>query len=125
MANTMRKMATYLGLAEESGPEYDDYHDPDADAYPDHYDDDGDGEAPALTQIVTIQPRTYNDALSVGRHFRNGVPVIMDLTGIPDEDAKRLVDFAAGLIFGCRGGIERVASKVFLLSPPGVEVRNT
>src|SRR5204862_7424383 len=68
-------------------------------------------------RITTLQPRSYNDARSIGEHFREGVPVIMNLTEMDDGDAKRLVDFAAGLIFGLRGSIERVTNKVFLLSP--------
>ena len=75
-----------------------------------------------LSRIVTVHPRTYNEARTIGEHFRDGVPVIMNLTDMEDVDAKRLVDFAAGLIFGLRGTIERVTSKVFLLSPAGVNV---
>ncbi|MHB8340547.1 MAG: cell division protein SepF [Mycobacteriales bacterium] len=73
-------------------------------------------------RITTLQPRTYNEARSIGEHFREGVPVIMNLTEMDDGDAKRLVDFAAGLIFGLRGSIERVTNKVFLLSPRNVSV---
>ena len=75
-----------------------------------------------VTRIITVHPRTYNEARVIGEHFRDGVPVIMNLTEMEDVDAKRLVDFAAGLIFGLRGTIERVTSKVFLLSPPNVTV---
>ncbi len=73
-------------------------------------------------RITTLHPRTYNEARTIGEHFRNGTPVIMNLTEMDDVDAKRLVDFAAGLIFGLRGSIERVTNKVFLLSPEHVEV---
>jgi cell division inhibitor SepF len=73
-------------------------------------------------RITTLQPRTYNEARQIGEYFRDGVPVIMNLTEMDDGDAKRLVDFAAGLIFGLRGSIERVTNKVFLLSPQNVEV---
>jgi cell division inhibitor SepF len=73
-------------------------------------------------RITTLHPRTYNEARQIGEHFRNGTPVIMNLTEMDDTDAKRLVDFAAGLIFGLRGSIERVTNKVFLLSPEHVEV---
>jgi cell division inhibitor SepF len=75
-----------------------------------------------VSRIITVHPRTYNDARVVGEHFRDGVPVIMNLSDMEDVDAKRLVDFAAGLIFGLRGSIERVTSKVFLLSPHDVTV---
>jgi len=75
-----------------------------------------------VSRIVTVQPRTYNEARTIGEHFRDGIPVIMNLSDMEDADAKRLVDFAAGLIFGLRGAIERVTSKVFLLSPNNVVV---
>jgi cell division inhibitor SepF len=75
-----------------------------------------------LSRIVTVHPRTYNEARTIGEHFREGVPVIMNLSDMDDADAKRLVDFSAGLIFGLRGSIERVTNKVFLLSPANVSV---
>ena len=76
----------------------------------------------AMSRIVTLHPRTYNEAKVIGENFRDGVPVIMNLSEMSDSDAKRLVDFAAGLIFSVRGSIERVTNKVFLLSPPNVFV---
>ena len=75
-----------------------------------------------LSKITTLHPRTYNEARVVGENFRDGTPVIMKLTEMDDADAKRLVDFAAGLVFASRGTIERVTNKVFLLSPPNVTV---
>ncbi|WGW13316.1 cell division protein SepF [Saxibacter everestensis] len=75
-----------------------------------------------LRRITTIHPRSYNDAKAIGASFRDGTPVIMNLTDMDDSDAKRLVDFSAGLIFGLHGSIERVTAKVFLLSPEHVEV---
>jgi cell division inhibitor SepF len=78
--------------------------------------------APELARITTIHPRTYNEAKTIGEAFRDGIPVIMNLTDLDDADAKRLVDFAAGLVFGLHGAIERVTSKVFLLSPAHVEI---
>ncbi|PRY17543.1 cell division protein SepF [Kineococcus rhizosphaerae] len=78
--------------------------------------------AAELHRITTIHPRTYNEAKIIGESFREGVPVIMNLTDMDDSDAKRLVDFSAGLVFGLHGSIERVTNKVFLLSPQNVEV---
>ena len=75
-----------------------------------------------LSRITTLHPRTYNEARTIGENFRDGMPVIMNLSEMDDADAKRLVDFAAGLVFATRGTIERVTDKVFLLSPPNVEV---
>jgi cell division inhibitor SepF len=75
-----------------------------------------------LRRITTVHPRSYNDARKIGEAFRAGTPVIMNLSDMDDADAKRLVDFSAGLIFGLHGAIERVTNKVFLLSPAHVEV---
>lgn len=79
-------------------------------------------EAESLRQITTVHPRSYNDAKIIGESFRDGIPVIMNVTDMGEADAKRLVDFSAGLVFGLRGSIERVTSKVFLLSPSYIEV---
>jgi cell division inhibitor SepF len=75
-----------------------------------------------MYRITTLHPRSYNDARRIGEEYREGVPVIINLTGMDDNDAKRIVDFAAGLVFGLRGTIERVTNKVFLLSPANVDV---
>jgi cell division inhibitor SepF len=80
------------------------------------------GSSSDAYRITTLHPRTYNEARTIGEHFRDGTPVIMNLTEMGDGDAKRLVDFAAGLVFGLRGSIERVTQKVFLLSPANVDV---
>ncbi|UMG92109.1 cell division protein SepF [Nocardioides sp. TF02-7] len=80
------------------------------------------GTVAELSRIITLHPRTYNEARAVGEQYRDGTPVIMNLTEMDDADAKRLVDFAAGLIFATRGSIERITNKVFLLSPPNVTV---
>jgi len=148
MAGAMHKMAVYLGLVEDDR-QYDDGYDSYEEEYPGYEEqeeaqpgaaaeqanllagDPGAGatrvaaatvQATDLTRITTLHPRTYNEARTIGEHFREGTPVIMNLTEMVDSDAKRLVDFAAGLIFGLRGSIERVTNKVFLLSPANIEV---
>lgn len=75
-----------------------------------------------VAKITTLHPRSYNDAKRIGEDFRQGIPVIVNLTELGEVDAKRIVDFAAGLTFGLNGRIERVTSKVFLLSPANVDV---
>jgi cell division inhibitor SepF len=75
-----------------------------------------------LAKITTLRPKDYSEARTIGERFRDGTPVIMDLVSMDNADAKRLVDFAAGLVFATRGTIERVTAKVFLLSPPNVSV---
>ena len=79
------------------------------------------GGAAALSKITTLQPASYNEARTIGE-LRDGVPVIMNLTELDDAAAKRLVDFAAGLAFALRGSIDKVTSRVFLLTPADVEV---
>ncbi|MGH4023440.1 MAG: cell division protein SepF [Pseudonocardiaceae bacterium] len=79
-------------------------------------------EAHPLARIVTLHPHTYYEARPIGERYREGTPVIMNLTAMEDKDAKRVVDFAAGLAFALRGSIDKVTNKVFLLSPPNVDV---
>lgn len=79
-------------------------------------------ELPTINHIVTIHPRFYNEARNIGEHYRDGQPVIMNLSDMEESERKRLVDFASGLVFGHHGSIERVTSKVFLLTPPNVMV---
>lgn len=75
-----------------------------------------------LSRITTIHPRSYNDAKIIGESFRENIPVIMNVTDMADNDAKRLIDFSAGLAFALNGHIERVTDKVFLLTPANLEV---
>jgi len=147
MSGSMRKMGVYLGLLEDTD-RYDDepgsYDEHDGRGHNRMADSDradngrpssvsnisehrrtGSGPAAVvaeLSRITTLHPRTYNEARTIGENFREGVPVIMNLSEMDDADAKRLVDFAAGLVFAVRGTIERVTNKVFLLSPPNVSV---
>jgi cell division inhibitor SepF len=78
--------------------------------------------ASALSHITTLQPRSYRDARTIGERYRSGVPVIMNLTELEAAEAKRLVDFAAGLVFALHGGFDKVTNRVFLLTPANVEV---
>lgn len=79
-------------------------------------------DLPVLDRIVTLHPRFYNEARTIGEQYREGNPVIINLTDMDESERKRLVDFASGLVFGHHGTIERVTSKVFLLSPANVRV---
>jgi cell division inhibitor SepF len=74
-----------------------------------------------LKRIESITPLNYNDARPIGEAFRDGVPVVMNLSEIGDDDAKRLVDFSAGLVFAAHGSLRRITAKVFLLLPANVE----
>ena len=73
--------------------------------------------------IVTLHPRSYSDARQMAEHYREGNPVIINLDDMDESERKRLVDFASGLAFGLRGGIEKITSVVFLISPANVIVR--
>ncbi|MFB7248536.1 cell division protein SepF [Streptomyces populi] len=73
-------------------------------------------------RIGTVTPDSFRDARGIGELFREGVPVIINLTSMEASDAKRVVDFAAGLTFGLHGTIERVATRVFLLTPAHTEI---
>src|SRR5262245_24875099 len=73
-------------------------------------------------RIGTVTPDSFRYARVIGELFREGVPVIMNLTAMDAADAKRVVDFAAGLIFGLRGSIDRVSNRVFLLTPAATEI---
>lgn len=76
----------------------------------------------AMNEILTVHPTAYRDAQVIAVSFRDGVPVIMNLSRMGDDEAKRLIDFASGLTMGLNGRIERVTSKVFLLTPEHIEV---
>ncbi|WP_332662887.1 cell division protein SepF [Aeromicrobium sp.] len=143
MAGAMRKVGEYLGLVEQA--DFDDEFEDDIDDHapvsrqpavvrpapvssiddhrrPERRPERRASTASDLARIETVTPRTYNDARTVGEHYRSGVPVIMNLSEIDDDDAKRLVDFAAGLVFAVHGSINRVTAKVFLLSPENITV---
>ena len=143
MAGAMRKVGVYLGLLEDTDRFDDEYDDTDTgdgrDTRPVREVHQASGSSVTqlaerrrtgqvqtrpteLSRITTLHPRTYNEARTIGEQFREGIPVIMNLSEMDDSDAKRLVDFAAGLVFAVHGTIERVTNKVFLLSPPNVSV---
>lgn len=145
MANPLRKTMVYLGLADE---EFDDYvpdHGSSVPAVPQQHQQASQtqrnqqqaGRAPVtplrrptraaapaaeMNEILTVHPRQYKDAQVIAEHFREGIPVIINLSQMSESEARRLVDFASGLSQGLYGRIERVTNKVFLLSPSHVAV---
>jgi len=132
MSNPLRKTMVYLGLADEEG-EYDQHPSaptavtpaassaqrapvtPLRRATPNRQATPSD-----MNEILTVHPRAYKDAQVIAESFREGIPVIMNLSQMTESEAQRLVDFASGLSQGLYGRIERVTSKVFLLSPAHV-----
>lgn len=130
MANPLRKTMVYLGLADE---EYDEPT-PSAPVAPVPAPAANRApvtplrrpaapkQAPGMNEILTVSPRVYKDVQSIAEAFREGVPVIMNLSQMSEPEARRLIDFASGLASGLYGKIERVTNKVFLLSPEHVAV---
>jgi cell division inhibitor SepF len=132
MANPLRKTMVYLGLADE---DYEYEQAPAAPAAPVAQHAPAQPRAqvtplrraaraagPDMNEILTVHPRAYKDAQVIGEHYREGIPVIINLSQMSEPDARRLVDFASGLAVGLHGKIERVTAKVFLLSPQHVAV---
>jgi cell division inhibitor SepF len=144
MASMWKKAAAYLGLVEDYSDEYADLPEDvgPARAEPPRSDPtnvrritpvrpEPEPERPAAaasvrtvssSKVHVTNPTTFNDVEEVGEAFRSGVPTIMNLAGAGENVAKRLLDFASGLIFGLDGRIERVGDRVFLLTPSGVDV---
>jgi cell division inhibitor SepF len=142
MSNPLKKTMVYLGLADEEL----DYDEPAAEQKPAHETPRPQQQhqasevkapvtplrkAPApvrqpapseLNEILTVHPKQYRDAQVIAESFRDGVPVIINLSQMSDADARRLIDFASGLSQGLYGKIERVTNKVFLLSPSHVSI---
>ena len=132
MSNALRKITNYLGLTEDDGTS--EVATPKNRVTPVKRENKSLTVAPSMTsaakvvdaapidRIVTITPRFYSEARAIGEYYREGNPVIMNLSDMEESERKRLIDFASGLVFGHAGTIERVTSKVFLLSPPNVMV---
>ncbi|MGI6878430.1 cell division protein SepF [Microbacterium sp. gxy059] len=142
MANPLKKTMVYLGLADEE--EYAEEVAPQQPARTpqrEHREEtphDDERTAPvtplrrpavvhqpasgSVSEIVTVHPKQYRDAQAIAEHFREGLPVIINVSQMSDADARRLIDFASGLSLGLYGRIERVTSKVFLLSPENIAV---
>jgi cell division inhibitor SepF len=135
MSNPLKKTMVYLGLADEEEA----YEEPaaaqqtgrksvqavekDATVTPLHRPTVVRQPAPStISEILTVHPKQYRDAQVIAENFREGIPVIINLSQMSDADARRLIDFASGLSLGLYGRIERVTSKVFLLSPENVAV---
>jgi cell division inhibitor SepF len=143
MANPLKKTMVYLGLADE---EFEQDEQPTQQHAPSpapvtpiaHAPAANHGRAPVtplrksnsarnatvqeMNEILTVHPRQYRDAQTIAESFRDGIPVIINLSQMSDGDARRLIDFASGLSQGLYGKIERVTNKVFLLSPSHVAV---
>jgi cell division inhibitor SepF len=110
------------------GPEFEDWSEPDAEPARTAVLRHGPGRRPleavasASVRVHLVVPRSFNDAQSIADKFKESVPVIVNLQGTDVELSKRLIDFSSGLTYALNGSMQRVADKVFLLTPRNVEV---
>lgn len=139
MGNPLKKTMVYLGLADEEEVYEEQPTQAPARAHRER-DREVEEQAPApvtplrrpvavrqpaagtVNEILTVHPKQYRDAQLIAESFREGIPVIINLSQMSDAEARRLIDFASGLSLGLYGRIERVTSKVFLLSPENIAV---
>jgi len=143
MANPLRKTMVYLGLADEEYEYEAQQQQPSAPAAPvEKHAPTAAAQAPRpaavtplrrsapsaqapaheMNEILTVHPRAFRDVQVIAEHFRDGVPVIINITQMTDAEARRLIDFSCGLAEALSGRIERVTGKVFLLSPAHVAI---
>lgn len=144
MANPLRKTMVYLGLADEEFDDYAPSQGAQQASMAQHHQQTSVQQSPhqsqrapvtplrrparavapvaEMNEILTVHPRQYKDAQTIAENFREGIPVIINLSQMSESEARRLVDFASGLSQGLYGRIERVTNKVFLLSPAHVAV---
>jgi cell division inhibitor SepF len=80
------------------------------------------GNGRSDVRVHLVIPKSFNDAQDVADKFKDSIPVILNLQGSESDLSKRLIDFASGLTYALDGGMQRIADKVFLLTPRNVEV---
>jgi cell division inhibitor SepF len=73
-------------------------------------------------QVHLVVPKSFNDAQQIADKFKNSIPVILNLQSSDTDLSKRLIDFASGLTYALDGGMQRIADKVFMLTPRNVEI---
>ncbi len=82
----------------------------------------GNGGRGSGGRVHLVIPKSFNDAQQVADRFKDGVPVVLNLQGTDTELSKRLIDFGSGLTYAMDGGMQRIADKVFMLTPRDVEI---
>src|SRR6266545_2819446 len=128
-ADIWNRTLVYFGIAEEDDWDEDGYV---TEEQFDDWTDPGDEAPPqrrprlrgidtASVQVHLVVPRSFNDAQQIADRFKQGIPVILNLQSADQELSKRLIDFASGLTYALEGGMQRVADKVFLLTPQNVQ----
>ena len=73
-------------------------------------------------QIAIMRPQNFRDAATIGEYYRQGIPVIINLEDMELADARRIIDFASGLILGLCGDLERISKRTFLIVPAGATI---
>jgi cell division inhibitor SepF len=147
-SDTWHRTLVYFGLAEDEAydDDYEPYSEPEVqmqdsyrdrptvrrldtrsrrrrDEFDDIFGDDGDDRnSQGDVRVHTVEPKNFNDAQDVADKFKDAIPVILNLQGANADLSKRLIDFASGLTYALDGGMQRIADKVFLLTPQNVEV---
>lgn len=137
MSAVLKRAAGWLGFSGPETAEYDEYSQDEefeAGQYPasvadeDYAEENSQEEQPEvepdLSRIVTTHPQRFEEVVKIGQAFREGVPVIMNLTNMSEKEARRVIDFASGMSFALHGTIEKVTSMVFLISPQSVKVED-
>ena len=82
----------------------------------------GNGRSGGDVRVHFVAPKSFNDVQDVADKFKDSIPVILNLQGTDPDLSKRLIDFSSGLTYALDGGMQRIADKVFLLTPRNVEV---
>ena len=82
----------------------------------------GGGNGRGDVRVHLVIPKSFNDAQQIADKFKESIPVVLNLQGIDTDLSKRLIDFASGLTYALDGGMQRIADKVFMLTPRNVEI---
>jgi cell division inhibitor SepF len=80
------------------------------------------GNGRSDVRVHLVIPKSFNDAQQIADKFKDSIPVVLNLQGIDSDLSKRLIDFASGLTYALDGGMQRIADKVFMLTPRNVEI---
>ena len=80
------------------------------------------GNGRSDVRVHLVIPKSFNDAQQIADKFKDSIPVVLNLQGIESDLSKRLIDFASGLTYALDGGMQRIADKVFMLTPRNVEI---
>jgi cell division inhibitor SepF len=128
-----RNARAWLGLAEhdhnalasEDGYSEDEYAEDGSEIQNEDETPGGQLAAGSGTHIAIVRPRNFRDAITIGDYYRQDLPVIINLEGMDNAEARRIIDFVSGLTLGRYGDIERVSRRTFLIVPAGAAIITT